>query len=69
MSFLKEINGRVKGVEKRMGALDSLEKRVGGVEKEITKVWNFMQDHVKGMGERMAVVEDKVESVREKRGK
>ncbi|XP_052793207.1 uncharacterized protein LOC128227051 [Mya arenaria] len=63
MSFLKEINGRVKGVEKRLDSLDVFEKRVGSFEKEVTKIWNFVQDQAKGVGERVVLIEDKMESV------
>lgn len=62
MTILTKINDRLGSVEKRLCSLESLEKKVSSFEKDLAKLWNCINDQNVKMGERLNVVEEKVES-------
>ncbi|XP_053393662.1 uncharacterized protein LOC128555406 [Mercenaria mercenaria] len=50
-------------IDKKLKVLDSVEKKMKNVEKEITKIWTYIGDHNKQLNERLSTVEDKAECV------
>lgn len=62
LTYLKKIDNRIGGMEKRLDKLDDLEKKMGSFEKELNKLWSRVQDQNKKADERLTAVEEKVES-------
>jgi len=67
MCCLNEIHRGMKGIEAHVKSnsesLKVFGEKVGNFEKEISKLWNYIHDKDKCINERVAGVEEKVESV------
>lgn len=62
MKYLKKIDDRLLNMEKRLGKLEILEKKVDNFEREMSRLWTQIQEQNKKSNERLSVVEDRVES-------
>ena len=62
MNCLQNISSRLGCVEKKLSAIDKLEKRVGEFEKELKSIWLVMEERAKKTEDRVMSLEDKVEN-------
>ena len=62
LSYLKKIDGRICAMDKRLGALESLEKKVDNFDKELKKLWVVIADNNKKLDQRLTSVEEKTET-------
>lgn len=61
MNCLKIICGRIANVEKRLGRIEQLEKKVDSFDKELKSIWTAIEDRAGRTDERVTKVEDKVD--------
>ena len=61
MACLKSIEGRLSNMDKRLGALEELKSKVDGFDKELKKLWVFVDEKSKKTDEQVTRVEEKVE--------
>jgi len=57
----KSMSDRLDVMEKKLGALDTLEKKVSDFDKELKKLWVAMEDRAKRGDERLDRLEDRVD--------
>lgn len=62
ISYLEVINGKISGLEKRLISLENLEKKVDKFDKEMKKMWGYIEDNSKKSNERIINLENKTES-------
>ena len=62
MKFLEKIDNRLNTVENKLETLHSLECKVDNFEKEMCKMWNYIQDENKITSEKINMVSEKAES-------
>ncbi|KAH3865687.1 hypothetical protein DPMN_028729 [Dreissena polymorpha] len=61
--YLKRINDRICLMDKKIEAIDKLEKKVEGVNGDLKKIWANLHDIDKKTSERLRLIEEKTESV------
>ncbi|KAH3739996.1 hypothetical protein DPMN_046690 [Dreissena polymorpha] len=61
MKCLVAISDRFAVVEKKLGVLDVLEKKVRSFEKELKSIWVAIDDRAKKLEERVSKIKDKVD--------
>lgn len=62
MSVLKDVSKRLSNVESKLNALDSLEKKVEGFDREMKKIWCALEDRQKKTDDKIRNIEEKAES-------
>ena len=62
MDCMKGMSERLETMERKLGAIESLERKVVDFEKEMKKVWVALDDRVKRTDERVAKLEDRVDA-------
>ena len=62
MDCMKGMSERLATMERKLGAIESLERKVVDFEKELKKVWVALEDRVKRTDERVAKLEDRVDA-------
>jgi len=62
MDCVKVMSDRLATMERKLGVIESLERKVGDFEKELRKVWVALEDRVKRTDERVAKLEDRVDA-------
>lgn len=62
MACLKDMTTRLITVEKKLGAIDTLEKKVSDFEQELQKVWIALDERVKRTAERVSQLEDRLDN-------
>ncbi|XP_052820392.1 uncharacterized protein LOC128246240 [Mya arenaria] len=63
MDCMKAMNSKLSEMEKKLGTIEVLERKVTDFEKELRKVWVALEDRAKRTDERVMRLEDRVESV------
>jgi predicted nucleic acid-binding Zn-ribbon protein len=63
MDCLKAMSVKLSEMDKKLGTIDVLEKKVSDFEKELRKVWVALDDRAKKTEERVRGLEDRVDSV------
>ncbi|KAH3868347.1 hypothetical protein DPMN_031490 [Dreissena polymorpha] len=63
MTLMKNVSDRLESVEKKMGGIDSIEKKMCNMEKDLNKLWVALEDRVRKVDERVTRIEDKVDGV------
>lgn len=61
MNLLLNVSGRLEIVEKKLGTVESIDKRMISLEKDIKNLWVALDERVKKVDERVIRLEDKVD--------
>ncbi|XP_052278539.1 uncharacterized protein LOC127877007 [Dreissena polymorpha] len=61
MTLMKNVSDRLESVEKKMGGIDSIEKKMCNMKKDLNKLWVALEDRVRKVDERVTRIEDKVD--------
>ena len=61
MTLMKNVSDRLESVEKKMGGIDSIENKMCNTEKDLNKLWVALEDRVRKVDERVTRIEDKVD--------
>ena len=63
MNYLKKMNETISEVKIKVQKIEVLEKKVVSFEKEMSKMWNYVQDNIKEVNTRVGRTEDKIEAI------
>ncbi|KAH3721304.1 hypothetical protein DPMN_064224 [Dreissena polymorpha] len=61
MKLMKNVSDRLESVEKKMGGIVSIEKKMCNLEKDFNKLWVALEDRVRKVDERVTRLEEKVD--------